>query len=57
MSVKTIKTMLDWVEDNLEEEPGLPQMAHYVGIRSTIARPNFMNTWAYRSRSMCLKGN
>lgn len=31
MSVKTINTMLDWVERNLEGEPNLPQMALYVG--------------------------
>lgn len=41
MSVKTIKTMLDWVEDNLEEEPGLPQMAHYVGYSEYYCSAKF----------------
>lgn len=31
MSVKTVNSMLDWVESNLEDEPNLSQMALYVG--------------------------
>ena len=31
MSVRTIETMLDWVEDNIEDVPTLDKMANYVG--------------------------
>lgn len=41
MSVKTIETMLDWVEDHLEEEPSLPQMAQYVGYSEYYCSAKF----------------
>ncbi len=41
MSVKTIKDMLDWIEDNLEDEPLLPQMALYVGYSEYYCSAKF----------------
>lgn len=41
MSVKTIKAMLDWVEDNLEADSGLPQMALYVGYSDYYCSAKF----------------
>lgn len=41
MSVKTINAMLDWVEDNLEDEPILPQMALYVGYSEYYCSSKF----------------
>lgn len=41
MSVKTIKTMLDWVEDNLENDPSLPQMANFVGYSEYYCSAKF----------------
>lgn len=41
MSVKTIETMLDWVENNLEDEPSLRQMAHYVGYSEYYCSAKF----------------
>lgn len=31
MSVKTIKTMVDWIGDNITHDPTLIQMAEFVG--------------------------
>lgn len=31
MSVKTIETMIDWVEENIEDMPILDRMADYIG--------------------------
>lgn len=41
MSVKTIRTMLDWIEDNLENEPSLSQMARYVGYSEYYCSTKF----------------
>ena len=41
MSVKTIKAMLDWVEDNLEDDPILPQMALHVGYSEYYCSAKF----------------
>lgn len=41
MSVKTINAMLDWVEDNLEQEPILPQMALYMGYSEYYCSAKF----------------
>ena len=41
MSVKTINAMLNWVEDNLKEEPVLPQMAIYVGYSEYYCSAKF----------------
>ncbi len=34
MSVKTIEKMVDWVEDNIKENPTLREMSDYVGYSS-----------------------
>ena len=31
MSIQTIETMVNWIEDNIKEEPTLKQMSRYVG--------------------------
>lgn len=41
MSVKTVNAMLDWVEDNLEADLGLPQMAFYVGYSEYYCSAKF----------------
>lgn len=41
MSVKTINAMLDWVEDHLESEPILPQMALFVGYSECYCSAKF----------------
>ncbi|MGB8453206.1 MAG: AraC family transcriptional regulator [Anaerocolumna sp.] len=41
MSVKTIETMINWVEDNIEETPTLDAMARYVGYSSYYCSAKF----------------
>lgn len=41
MSVKTIETMIGWVEDNIEETPTLDAMARYVGYSSYYCSAKF----------------
>ncbi len=41
MSVRTIETMLDWVEDNIEEGPTLDKMANYVGYSEFYCSAKF----------------
>ena len=41
MSVKTIETMINWVEDNIEERPTLEAMAEYVGYSSYYCSSKF----------------
>ncbi len=41
MSVKTIETMIDWVENNIEETPTLEAMAKYVGYSSYYCSSKF----------------
>lgn len=41
MSVKTVNSMLDWVERNLEDEPNLSQMALYVGYSEYYCSAKF----------------
>ncbi|WMJ85942.1 helix-turn-helix transcriptional regulator [Anaerocolumna sp. MB42-C2] len=41
MSVKTIETMINWVEDNIEEGPTLEAMAEYVGYSSYYCSSKF----------------
>lgn len=41
MSVKTIETMIDWVETNLKNEPTLEKMSDYVGYSSFYCSAKF----------------
>lgn len=41
MSVKTIESMLDWVETNLKDEPTLDKMSDYVGYSSFYCSAKF----------------
>lgn len=41
MSVNTIETMIDWVENNIEETPTLDGMARYVGYSSYYCSAKF----------------
>ena len=41
MSVKTIESMIDWVENNIEETPTLEAMARYVGYSSYYCSSKF----------------
>ncbi len=41
MSVKTIEDMLDWVEEHLEADLGLPQMALHVGYSEYYCSAKF----------------
>lgn len=41
MSVKTIETMIDWVEINLKEDPSLDKMSEYVGYSSFYCSVKF----------------
>ncbi len=41
MSVKTIETMINWVETNLKNEPTLDKMSDYVGYSSFYCSAKF----------------
>lgn len=41
MSVKTIESMIDWVETNLNDEPTLDKMSDYVGYSSFYCSAKF----------------
>ncbi len=41
MSVKTIENMIDWVEDNLEEDPTLEKMSDFVGYSPCYCSTKF----------------
>lgn len=41
MSVKTIENMIDWVENNLNEDPTLDKMSDYVGYSSFYCSAKF----------------
>lgn len=41
MSVKTIEDMLDWVEENIEEDPTLGKMADHVGYSEFYCSAKF----------------
>lgn len=41
MSVKTIENMVDWVEDNLAEEPTLDKMSDFVGYSAFYCSAKF----------------
>ncbi len=41
MSVTTIETMVEWVEDNIKENPTLEQMSEYVGYSSYYCSSKF----------------
>ncbi len=41
MSVKTISSMVQWVEDNLANQPTLPKMAAYVGYSEFYCSAKF----------------
>jgi AraC-like DNA-binding protein len=41
MSTRTIERMIDWVEDNMEANPKLPQMADYLGYSSFYCSSKF----------------
>lgn len=41
MSVKTIETMINWVETNLKNEPTLEKMSDYVGYSSFYCSAKF----------------
>ncbi|WML34672.1 AraC family transcriptional regulator [Clostridium sp. OS1-26] len=41
MSVKTIKNMVDWIEENITENPTLRQMSDYVGYSSFYCSEKF----------------
>ena len=41
MSIRTIETMLDWVEDNIEDAPTLDKMANYVGYSEFYCSAKF----------------
>jgi AraC-like DNA-binding protein len=41
MSVKTIETMVQWIEDNLDQNPTLIKMSDYVGYSSYYCSVKF----------------
>lgn len=41
MSIKTIEDMIDWVEENIEEDPALAKMADYVGYSEFYCSAKF----------------
>lgn len=41
MSEKTVHSMIDWVEDNIEESPTLEAMARHVGYSSYYCSAKF----------------
>lgn len=41
MSLKTIETMIDWVEENIKAEPSLKKMSDYVGYSSFYCSAKF----------------
>lgn len=41
MSVRTIEDMIDWVEDNIEEDPALSKMADHVGYSAFYCSAKF----------------
>lgn len=41
MSVRTIEDMLDWVEENIEDDPTLIKMADYVGYSEFYCSAKF----------------
>lgn len=41
MSVKTIESMIDWVETNLKDDPTLDKMSDYVGYSSFYCSTKF----------------
>lgn len=41
MSVKTIESMIDWVETNLKDDPTLDKMSDYVGYSSFYCSAKF----------------
>lgn len=41
MSVQTVEAMVDWVEEHLESDPALPQMAGHVGYSACYCSAKF----------------
>lgn len=41
MSVRTIEDMIDWVEENIEDEPALAKMANHVGYSEFYCSTKF----------------
>lgn len=41
MSVKTIETMVNWIEDNITSNPTLAEMSNYVGYSSFYCSAKF----------------
>lgn len=41
LSAKTVERMIEWIEDNLTDNPTLPQMANYVGYSEYYCSAKF----------------
>lgn len=55
MSVTTIETMVEWVDENIKENPTLEQMSDYVGYSSYYCSAKFHEYVGYTFKEYIVK--